>query len=137
MKYNYLIIIVVLTIFTGCSATSQEGHMRKAMEMFNKCNFKEALSSSEEALSFNKANEKEFLVSLMIKARSEKILGKNTEAINSYELLVKNSPNIKTVEQAIKAAQALDPLISECKVTAKTNTDTHVMTQKINDLNLI
>ena len=104
--------VIILNI--SCSETAQYGHMRTAMEKFGKCNFVGALKASNEAITFGKTNEKNYMASLFIKAKSHEQLNQLKESEKTYRTIVENSIKIKTIEKAKMFANNFNRLINDC-----------------------
>jgi len=114
MNLRTYLLILSLSIISGCSGAAQNGNAQYAMEMLVKCNFQQALEASNEALSFGQADEKAFVASAAIKAKVHELLGQELEANKAYLLLVEHSNNITSIEQAKLTTKTLEPLIESC-----------------------
>lgn len=110
-KITLFMFVIILTI--SCSETAQYGHMRAAMDKLGKCNFIGALEASNNAIAFGKTNEKNYMASLFIKAKSHEQLNQLKESEKTYSTIVENS-KIKTIANAKVVANNFNPLISSC-----------------------
>lgn len=102
-------------MFAGCSETAQYGNMREAMAKLGECDFPKAIEAAEDALYFGKSNEKAYLTSIAVKAKSHEELKQMRQAEDAYQMLVKHSEKISNVSEAKKAVDTLNPLVERCK----------------------
>ena len=114
MNIKLYCLLGLLSTIIGCTDTAQMGNIHYAMEMLGKCNFVEAIDASNDALRLGKENEKAYIASIAIQAKSYEALGQLIEANKSYLLLIEHGSNIKSIEQAKAVVSKLNPLIIDC-----------------------
>lgn len=103
---------LLLVALLGCSRLEQEGHLRSAVEMLGKCEFREAIERAEDAMRVGGQSELRYAAGL-VKAKAYEALGDESEANETYTALA--SEHQLTAFDVRSAADNLDHLVDSCE----------------------
>jgi tetratricopeptide (TPR) repeat protein len=85
-----LVLLLLVSLLTGCATTAQHGALVRAYDAFNAGAYREALGHAARAETYEASNPTAKAEALLLKGRCHEALNERTEAIAAYQIVVRD-----------------------------------------------